>query len=90
MPGLPSPLHVSLRGGIHLFSFVFQCVGKLLFGCKISAIVIAGWGGRGRGGLVVDRLGLGGYVEGGSGYQTSPCAVWRESDPSTTTYHPGA
>ena len=41
------------------------------------AIVIAGWGS-------------GGYVEGASGYQTSPCAVWRESDPSTTTYHPGA
>ena len=59
MPGLPSPLQVSLNGGIHLFSFVFQCVGKLLFGSKISAIVIAGWSGRGRVGLMVDRLGLG-------------------------------
>ena len=55
------------EGGIHWFCFVFQCVrvGKLLFGCKISAIVIAGWGGRGRGGLVVDRLGLGWLCWGG-------------------------
>ena len=57
-----SLLHYKFRwmGGFTYF-LSFQCVrvGKLLFGCKISAIVIAGWGGRGRGGLVVDRLGLG-------------------------------